>query len=45
MDHDEIAAVLDVGIAAVLAAGPIALEYFRTDMAVDNKPRGSPTTR
>ncbi len=40
MDHDDIAAVLDVGIAAVRAAGPIALEYFRTDMAVDNKLAG-----
>lgn len=40
MDHDDIASVLDVGIAAVRAAGPIALQYFRTDMAVDNKLAG-----
>ena len=40
MDHDEVAAVLDVGIAAVRDAGSIALEYFRTDMAVDNKLAG-----
>jgi histidinol phosphatase-like enzyme (inositol monophosphatase family) len=40
MDRDDIASVLDVGIAAVRAAGPIALEYFRTDMAVDNKLAG-----
>ncbi len=40
MDHDEVAAVLDVGIAAVRDAGSIALDYFRTDMAVDNKLAG-----
>jgi len=40
MDHDEIAAVLDVGIAAVRDAGSIALDHFRTDMAIDNKLAG-----
>ena len=40
MEHDEIAEVLDVGVAAVRAAGSIALDYFRTDMTVDNKLAG-----
>lgn len=37
MEHTEVAAMLDVGIAAVRDAGSIALDYFRTDMSVDNK--------
>ena len=41
MEHDEIAAILDVGIDAVRDAGSIALDYFRTDMTVDNKLAGT----
>lgn len=37
MNPADVAAVLDVGVAAVRDAGPIALAYFRTDMAIDNK--------
>jgi myo-inositol-1(or 4)-monophosphatase len=40
MNHDDIADALDVGIAAVRDAGSIALDYFRTDMTVDNKLAG-----
>jgi histidinol phosphatase-like enzyme (inositol monophosphatase family) len=40
MDHDDIAGALDVGIAAVRAAGAIALGSFRTDMSVENKLAG-----
>jgi myo-inositol-1(or 4)-monophosphatase len=40
MEHDDIAEVLDVGVAAVRSAGSIALDYFRTDMTVDNKLAG-----
>jgi fructose-1,6-bisphosphatase/inositol monophosphatase family enzyme len=37
MNPAEVAAVLDVGIAAVRDAESIALAYFRTDMAIDNQ--------
>jgi histidinol phosphatase-like enzyme (inositol monophosphatase family) len=40
MNPADVAAALDVGIAAVRDAGSIALEYFRTDMAIDNKLAG-----
>ena len=40
MNRDNVDAQLEAGIAAVLAAGPIALEYFRKPMAVTNKMQG-----
>lgn len=40
MDHDDVAAALDVGIAAVRDAGSIALAHFRTEMTVENKLAG-----
>jgi myo-inositol-1(or 4)-monophosphatase len=40
MSKDHADAQLEAGLAAVLAAGPIALEYFRKPMAVSNKMQG-----
>jgi len=37
MNGDEIAALMGIGQAAVLEAGPIARRYFRTDLPVANK--------
>ncbi len=37
MNPAEVATMLDVGIAAVRDAGSIALAYFRTDLAIENK--------
>ena len=41
MTPSEIRDCLEVGLEAVLAAGPIALEYFRRPIAVDNKRSGA----
>ena len=40
MKHDELKRCLEAGLAAVLEAGPIALEYFRRPMAVSDKRLG-----
>jgi myo-inositol-1(or 4)-monophosphatase len=40
VNHDELNRCLEAGLAAVLEAGPIALEYFRRPMAVSDKRLG-----
>src|SRR5512146_803042 len=40
MNDDEMNRCLEAGLAAVLEAGPIALEYFRHPMAVNDKRLG-----
>lgn len=42
MTPQQIRDCLETGLAAVLEAGPIALEYFRRGAAVDNKQHGGP---
>ena len=41
MNPNQIRDCLDVGLEAVLAAGPIALEYFRRPITVENKRSGA----